>query len=148
MRKKFIVNLINADLEFKSIKELLEISINFVDPVKCVHLAERSTRTLKEQIRCIMHRLPLNCIPKGTILRAMFDCNSNLNYLLQQNSSAEDASPLTITTNTPKIDYNRLTLQFGDYVETHKDNHYQTSSLNICSAPAIALNPKCNTMSS
>ena len=106
----FIINLIDTDLEFKSIKELLDVTINIIDPFEHIYPADQSMRTLKEEIRHILQGLLFNCIPKSIIFRAIFDSNSNLNHLLRRNSITKHASPLEITTNAPKIDCDILTL--------------------------------------
>ena len=77
----FTVQLIDADAEFKTLEGTLEVALNIVDPLEHVHPAERSIRTLKERIRCTIQGLPFSCIPKGTIVGAMFECNSDLNRL-------------------------------------------------------------------
>ena len=53
-------------------------------------------------------------------------------------------SPATIVTNALKLDFNHLTLSFGDYVEVCEDNGFQTKSPNTHGAPNITLQPMHN----
>ena len=78
----------------------------------------------------------------------MFECISNLNRLLRINSIAGYLSPLTVVINMPKINFNMLTLTFGDYVEVYENNGFQTNSINAKGVPAIALNTTHNSTGS
>ena len=79
------VELIDADLEFKQTKDLINMPMNSIDPNDYVRLAERSILTVKERARCLLHSPPFTCTPKGIVVGAMFECVNNLNRLPRKN---------------------------------------------------------------
>ena len=138
------VELIDADLEFKQTKDLINMPMNSIDPNDHVHLAERSILTVKERARCLLHSPPFTCTPKGIVVGDMFEWVINLNRLPRKKSIAEHLSPLAIVSNVLKLDCNRLTLSFGEHVEIYEDNRFQTNSMSTRGKPAIALNNACD----
>ena len=75
------VELIDSDLEFKSVKDLIDVSMNLTDPNDYVHPSEQSIHTVKEHLRYLLQSLPFTCGPKGIVVGTMFECASNLNRL-------------------------------------------------------------------
>ena len=64
--------------------------------------------------------------------------NTNLNQFPVKNSVSRTLGLGPIVLGTPKLDYNRLKLEFGAYVQTHIGT---TNSMKTRSIAAIALRP-------
>jgi len=99
-------------------------------------------------VRCTLQCLPFTCIPKGIIVGAVFEAIGKLNRVPRPKDISSTLSPLTIVTNAPKLDFNFLTLTFGEYVEVYEDNEFNTNSPDTRGTPAITLHPTYNSTES
>jgi len=123
----FVIEIIDADLEFSSIEfrvivDGYTVPFNILDVDLKNHPAERSIRVVKERVRCTLQSLPFSCIPKGIIVSAVYEAIEKINRLPRPRGISSTLSPLTIVTNTAKLDFNLLKLEFGEYVEVYEDN--------------------------
>ena len=104
-----------------------------------VHEAERSIRTVKERIRCIMHGLPFKMIPRimtrGVVVKAIKD----LNQFPFKDFISDTTSTLSTMTGRPLPYYNKILIKFGTYIQVFEDND-PTNTTKSRTTPVIALN--------
>jgi len=118
-----------------------DVEIEIIDPLDHVNVVERSIRTVKEGIRCIVAMLPFIRLPKSVVCRLIKVAIRNLNQFPAENGILNKYSPLTVITGRPSVDYNNILLDFGTYAEVYEDNGWITSSNRFRSIPAICLGP-------
>jgi hypothetical protein len=104
---------------------------------------ERSNRTLKERLRSCVHGLPFKRLPKIMIRHMLYDVVRSLNQFLWPYGISQSLSPAAIVTGARPPDFNKLTLEFGSYVQVFEDNK-PTNTTKARSLGAIALNPTGN----
>ena len=130
---------IHADKEFECLRESLgNVSLEICGPDKHVPEVECSIRTMKETMRATAHGLPYRCLPKLMIVKLVAMATRCLNGFPKDDGVSEHMSPHSIITRQARMDYNKIALEFGSYVQL-LDRSVNT----ICSRTisAIALNP-------
>jgi hypothetical protein len=140
----FTVSRVEGDREFACIEnELLPTPLNVADADDHVAEVERSIRTIKERVRCLVQGLPFKRIPKKMMRAAIENANKTLNQFPAQNGVSDDLSPLTIMTGRPTPDYNDLKIEFGAYAQVFEESE-RTNTLRTRTTGAIALTPTGN----
>jgi hypothetical protein len=142
--RTFEISRVEADQEFACItNDLLPVVMNVADADDHVAEVERSIRTIKERVRCIVQGLPYRRLPK-IIMRAIVEgANKSLNLFPAKDSASDELSPLTIMTGTPSPDYHDFKLELGAYVHVFEDNN-PTNTNKTRSTGAIVLTPTGN----
>ena len=138
-KRGFEVVDIHADKEFECLRESLgNVSLEICGPDEHVPEVERSIRTMKETMRATAHGLPYRHLPKLMIAELVAMATRCLNRFPKDDGVSEHMSPHSIITGCARMDYNKLLLEFGSYVQL-LDQSVNT----ICSRTisAIALNP-------
>ena len=71
------------------------------------HVGEikRSTRTVKEESQCHVHRFPYEICPKIMIVGCVEKKNKDLNQIPAENSTFDTASSSTLITGRARLDY-------------------------------------------
>jgi hypothetical protein len=135
---------VHGDHEFECIQAELP-RIHFEICARDAHVpeVERSIRTVKERVRATCHGLPFKRLPRMVIRGLIAHATSSLNQFPNKNGISDTLSPLTIVTGRGNVDYNKLALEFGEYVLVFEDND-PTNTLKARNTPAIALNPTGN----
>ena len=114
-------------------------------PVKCcgrdehVPDIERSIRTLKERSRCTTATLPYSHIPGIMVDANIQDKIKWLNQFPPKDYISNVIGPSGMILGTPKLDYNTLKLDFGQYCQVHDGTNNTQKSRSV---GAIALRPK------
>ena len=128
-----------ADKEFECLRESLgNVSLEICGPDEHIPEVECSIRTMKETMRATAHGLPYRCLPKLMIVKLVAMATRCLNGFPKDDGVSEHMSPHSIITRQARMDYNKIALEFGSYVQL-LDRSVNT----ICSRTisAIALNP-------
>ena len=95
---------VEGDNEFCTLEnDILPVQLNIADADDHVPEVERSIRTLKERVRCLLQGLPYRRVPKVMIRAAIEYANRSLNQIPVQNSASDHLSPLTIMTGRPNV---------------------------------------------
>ena len=122
-QRGFIIDAINADNDFAPLEEELRpIKLHLVSRDDHVGDVERSIRTVKEDIRTLIHGLPFTKLPKLMIVELVGQAIRNLNQFPIKDGISNTLSPLTLMTGAPKPDFNKIKLEFGQYVQVFEDN--------------------------
>ena len=133
-----IANL-HADAEFECIRnEILPIELTTTAADEHVGDVERSIRTIKEALRCIIHSLPYKKYTKLMINKLITYVLRNRNQLPARNGISDCLSPLSMVMGYPMPDYNRMQLEFGTYVQAYECRRF-TNRTDSRSTGAIAL---------
>jgi hypothetical protein len=142
--RTFEMSRVEADQEFACVaNDLLPAALNVADADDHVAKAERSIRTIKERVRCIVQGLPCRRLPK-VIMRAIVEgANKSLNLFPAKDIASNDLGPLTIMTGAPSPDYHDFKLELGAHVHVFEDNN-PTNTNKTRSTGAIALTPTGN----
>ena len=138
-KRGFEVVDVHADKEFECLRDLLEdASLEICGPDEHVPEVERSIRTMKETMRATAHGLPYRRLPKLMITELVAMATRCLNGFPKDDGVSEHMSPHSIITGRPRMEYRKLPLEFGSYVQL-----LDRSANTICSRTigAIALNP-------
>jgi len=143
-KRGFNITRIVGDQEFKCIEqEILPTPINIADSDDHVAEVERSIRTIKERIRCLVQGLPFKRMPKAMMRAAIENANKCLNQFPAENGVSTTLSPLTIMTGKPSPDYNDVKIEFGSYAQVFESND-PTNTVKARTTGAIALTPTGN----
>ena len=130
---------VHADKEFKCLQESLgNVSLEICGPDEHVPEVERSIRTMKETMRATAHGLPYRRLPKLMVTELVAMATRCLNGFPKEDGVLEHMSPHSIVTRRAHMDYNKIPLEFGSYVELLDRSVNTIRSLTI---GAIALNP-------
>jgi hypothetical protein len=143
-QRGFQVMDIHADNEFECIRDdIRPVNMDTVPVDEHVGEIERSIRTTKERTRCTIHGLPYQRYTKAMIIDLVNTCTRSLNQIPAQDGISDRISPLTLVTGKGNIDYNKLKLAFGSYVQVLEDNTI-TNTTAPRSIGAIALSISAN----
>jgi hypothetical protein len=135
----FSIEDIHSDHEFECIRnDILPTQLNVVATDTQVGEIECSIRTIKERVRATIHGLPFRCYPRLMIRELVFAATKWLNQFPIEGGISDIMSPFTIMTGHPAIDYNKLQLEFGAYVQVFEDNN-PTNTMKSRNTGAIAL---------
>jgi hypothetical protein len=135
----FSIEDIHSDHEFECIRnDILPTQLNVVAADSHVGEIERSIRTIKERVRATIHGLPFRRYPRLMIRELVFAATKWLNQFSVEGGISDTMSPFTIMTGRPGIDYNKLQLEFGAYVQVFEDNN-PTNTMKSRNTGAIAL---------
>ena len=138
-RRGFEVVDVHADKEFECLRESLgNVSLEICGPDEHVPEVERSIRTMKETMRATAHCLPYCRLPKLMIVELVAMATRCLNGFLKDDGVSEHMSPHSIVTGQARMDYNKIPLEFGSYVQLLDRSVNMIRSRTI---GAIALNP-------
>ena len=119
----FTVTDIHADLEFDCIRDdVAPIHLEIVPKDEHVHEVERSIRTIKEGTRTMVNGLPYKQYTRTMVQELLRTVTRNLNQLPARDGISDCLSPMMLVTGIGEIDYNKLTLEFGSYVQVHESN--------------------------
>ena len=117
-RRGFQVVDVHADKEFECLRESLDtVSLDICGPDEHVPEVERSIRTMKETMRATVHGLPYRRLPKLMIVELVELATRCLNSFPKEDGVSEYMSPHSIVTGQSHMDYNKVTLEFGSYVQ-------------------------------
>ena len=138
-RRGFEVADVHADKEFECLRmELGDVSLEVCGPDEHVPEVERSIRTMKETMRATAHGLPYRRLPKLMIVELVALATRCLNAFPRDDGVSEHMSPHSIVTGRAHIDYNKIPLEFGSYVQLLDRSVNTIRSRTI---GAIVLNP-------
>ena len=129
----------HTDKEFECLRnELGNVSLEVCGPDEHVPEVERSIRTMKETMRATAHGLPYRRLPKLMITELVALATRCLNAFPKDDGVSDHMSPHSIVTGRPRMDYNKIPLEFGSYVQLLDRSVNTIRSRTI---GAIALNP-------
>jgi hypothetical protein len=138
-QRGFKVVAINCDQEFKCIQEEMHpIRLQVVDKDNHVPEVERSIRVVKKRIRCTIAGMPFRRIPRVMIRGLASFAVRSLNQLPALNGITTLMSPLAIVTGKGNINFNKLTLKFGEYAQIF-DDHSPTNNTDARTIGGIAM---------
>ena len=124
----FRVTRVFGDKEFECIRDdIRPIGLDITPADEHVPEVERSIRTMKDWARTTIQSLPYLYLPRGMIIELISTVIQSLNQLPPLKGVNNRISPLTIMTGTDTLDYKRLTLPFGSYVQFYEDNNPKNS---------------------
>ena len=140
-----ITNII-GDCEFECLREdIRPIELTTTAADEHVGDIERSIRTIKEGIRCIVQSLPYTRYTKLMINRLVTYVLRNKNQLPSSTGISDRMSPLGIVLGHPLPDYNNLQLEYGTYVQVFEDRKITNRTDSRCTgAIALSMNPSAN----
>ena len=93
---------------------------------------------MKETIRATAHGLPYRRIPKLMVVELVAMATRCLNGFPRDDGVSDQMSPHSIVTGRAHMDYNKIPLEFGSYVQLLDRS---TNTIRSCTIGAIALNP-------
>ena len=132
----------HADKEFECLRGCLgNVSLEICGPDEHVPEVERSIRTMKETMQATAHGLPYRRLPKIMIVELVAMATRCLNGFPKEDGVSEHMSPYSIVTGRSRVDYNKIPLEFGSYVQLLDRSVNTIRSRTI---GAIALNPTGN----
>ena len=138
-KRGFEVVDIHADKEFECLRDSVEnASLEICGPDEHVPEVEHSIRAMKETMRATAHGLPYQRLPKLMIVELVAMATRCLNGFPKDDGVSEHMSPHSIITGRARMDYNKLPLEFGSYVQLLDRSVNTIRSRTI---GAIALNP-------
>ena len=92
----FAVKHMDVDMEFECLKESMpNMSFDIVSPDDYESVVERSIRTAKEGVCCLVQQLPRRCTPLLMVKRIVWVAVRNLNQFPVENGLSDEHSPLT-----------------------------------------------------
>ena len=98
-KRGFKVRHIYADLQFECIEDEIDgVEVDIVDADDHVEVVERAIRTIKENIRSLMHETPYRRIPRLMVKRLVEVATRNLNSFPADGGISDECSPLSIVT--------------------------------------------------
>ena len=125
--------------------ELQGINLNITGRDEHVPEIERFIRTVKERARAVVNTLPFETLPHRLIVEIVYNTIFWLNCFPHKNGIHPTLSHRTIVTGS-KIDFDKhCKLQFGVYVQVHKQDN---NSMMPRTSGAIALHPTGNAQGS
>ena len=108
----------HADKEFECLRGCLgNVSLEICGPDEHVPEVEHSIRTMKETMRATAHGLPYRRLPKIMIVELVAMATRCLNGFPKEDGVSEHMSPHSIVTGRSRVDYNKIPLEFGSYVQ-------------------------------
>ncbi len=122
----FTIQSIDCDPEFESmmdtVKDELQVEMNYGPAQAHVPEAERNNRTIGEAIRTAYHRLPYRAIPRVMLRNLAMEVTKNLNVLPAKGGVSEYYSPHMIL-KRENFDYNKhCVAACGQYVQANQEN--------------------------
>ena len=96
---------------------------------------------MKETMWATAHGLPYHCLPKIMIIELVAMATRCLNGFPKEDGVSEHMSPHSIVTGRSRMDYNKIPLEFGSYVQLLDCS---VNTIHSCTIGAIALNPTGN----
>ena len=139
--KGFDITSIHADKGFSCLQEELQPKdLNICHTDDHVHKVKQSIRTFKERVCCTMYGIIFKRIPRVMNRAIVEKAVKDLNQFTAKDSISNNMSTLTMMTGKPFPDYNKLTLEFGTYINIFKNND-PTNTTRTRTTPAITLKP-------
>ena len=139
---KFKLRQINGDMAYENLRnDLLPVQLVTAPAGEKVPEVERSIRTIKERIRCIVASLPYRKVTKTMMKSFVYEAGRHLNDSPPKDGVSRVHPPARIVANRPAVDYNKLKVRTGQYcmiINTHNN----WNSLAPRKIGAIALRPK------
>ena len=130
---------VHADKEFECPRESSgNVSLEICGPDEHVPEVERSIRTMKETMRAMAHGLPYRRLPKLMVTELVAMATRCPNGFPKEDGVSEHMSPHSIITGRARMDYNKIPLEFGSYIQLLDRSVNTIRSRTI---GAIALNP-------
>ena len=116
----FTITKITCDNEYRSlvnsIKDDLNVDVEYVNAQEHESVAERNVRTIKERMRTIYHSLPYKYLPKLILEYMCYEAATKLNIFPAKHGVSAHYSPYVIMHRKP-LDYNvHFQARFGEYV--------------------------------
>ena len=100
---------------------------------------DRAIRTIKENIRSLMHGKPCRRIPRLMVKRLVEVAIRNLNSFPAEDGTSDNHSPFPIATGSPPPYARVRSVGFGSYAKVFEDNDWFQKSNKNRSTPAVAL---------
>ena len=100
-KRRFRVNEIKADLEFKCLENLLPATIDCVAADDHVGEIERANQTTKADLRTLLQGLPFTRVPKLLVTEVLRFVVKSRNQFPSNDGISTDLSPLSIVTGAP-----------------------------------------------
>ena len=127
----FLIRTIHCDREYESmmdsVKDDLNVTMNYTNAGDHVPEAERNNRTLKEGIRTTYHRIPYKAIPRVMIRKLAMETARHLNIFPAKGGISSYYSPNILLGGQP-LDYTKhCVVSFGAYVQANHETQ-QTNS--------------------
>ena len=130
---------IHANKEFECLRETLgNVSLEICGPEEHVPEVKQSIRTMKETMRATAHGLPYWRIPKLMVAELVAMATRCLNGFPRDDGVLDHMSPHSIVTGRTRMDYNKIPLEFGSYVQLLDRS---TNTIRSHTIGAIVLNP-------
>ena len=120
----------------------LVILLNTASNDEHVPEIERQIRTVKERTQGIYCTLPFQKMPRRLVIEMVYAANYWLNMFPRPGGISKTLSPQTLLTGQSWSYTTHCKLEFGDYVQTHKEHD---NSMAMRTIGAIALRPTGNT---
>jgi hypothetical protein len=140
----FTVHGMHCDNEFGCIKDdVLPVRLDIVPADSHVGEVERSIRTIRERTRSAVHGMPYKGLPKLMVIELVKEAVRCLNLFPRRDGISDTMSPNTIVTGEGLPDYNKMTLEFGEYVQIFEPTT-PSNTLHSRTLGAIALGPSGN----
>ena len=109
---------IHTNKEFECLRESLgNVSLEICGPDEHVPEVECSIRMMKETMWATAHGLPYRRLPKLMIVKFVAMATRCLNGFPKDDGVSEHMSPHSIVTRWACMDYNKIPLEFGSYVQ-------------------------------
>jgi len=138
----FRIRQINGDMAYESLRsDLMPVQLVTAPAGEKVPEVERSIRTVKERLRCIVASLPYRKVPKAMLKSFVYEAGRHLNDSPPKDGVSRSFSPARIVANRPMVDYKKLVVRTGQYcmiIGTHQN----WNGLSPRKIGAIALRPK------
>jgi len=135
----FAIGVIKADLEFQALEnEIPGVRFNLAAQNEHVPMVERYIRTIKDRARSCYSRLPFSRIPKQIIIYLIYNTIFWLNTFPGSDGVSKILSPRYIMTGRHLDYHHQVFMEFGEYVQTHKDH---TNDMEPQTIGAICMGP-------
>ena len=139
---KFKLRQINGDMAYESLRDdLLPVQLVTAPAGEKVPEVERSIRTIKERVRCIVASLPYRKVTKAMLKSFVYEAGRHLNDSPPKDGVSRVHPPARIVANRPAVDYSKLKVRTGQYCMVI-NTHNNWNSLAPRKIGAIALRPK------
>jgi hypothetical protein len=144
LKRGFQVTHMLMDGQFESLRANLanlQINLNMVSNDEHIPKIKQRICTVKERTRCIYNTFPFCQVPPRMIVEMVYSSNFWLNSFPPEDGVSITLSPRAIVVGM-ELDYSKhCQLEFGTYVQTHKDHDNLMAS---CTTGTIALRPTGN----
>ena len=136
------VKFVDADSQFEKITgNFDQLEFDIVDPLDQVNVIERSIRTIKERIWCLIQNTLYRRIPKLMVKHLVETATRNLNQFPSEGGISSKYSLLTIVIRRPNPNYQDFPIDYRAYTEVFEDNGWAMNTNRPRATPAICIGP-------